>query len=440
MVGLGPRAPRAVLLLCAFLAWTAPAAHAAARSRSATLAATALTSSGYDAVDLSCRARHGHSALCTWSGVRGYATCAGTVAVRRRKPRRVAMRTPECTPVLFGFNTYTNDLTTGLQRALGVPVQRMFVRWSQVQRAPGVWDWSEYDTEYKVATTTGIRPLVVADDSPCWARTSGACSGGAIEGPPDAARDADWREFLRRLTERYPAALGIEIWNEPNLTSEWSLNPNPERYAQLLQQAYETIKATNPVMPVVSGGLLANDVEGVGSGGMGDRTFVQRLFAAGAGRFMDAFGVHPYPEARMPDGSQRWDPAIANQTVADLRGIIAAAGFPNMPVWITEVGESTGSQPGFPAAVTPQQQAADLVRILQDAVRTKAIPVVVIHTLGDTQSNALEQGFDNLSQPTTGISVFYNGVGSGFGVYDSDNKPKPAACAISRELGGTLAC
>lgn len=331
---------------------------------------------------------------------------------------------------LVGFNTYINGLTVGLARRVGATVQRTFVPWSAVEAVRGTWSWGETDRQYAAARRAGIRPLLVALYAPCWARPSSGCAP-QTNGPPDPAFDADWRDFARRLAARYPRALGIEIWNEPNLRQVFTPDADPVRYTQLLKDAYQAVKAVDPDMPVISGGLLAGDVEADSVAGKGDRTFLRGMLAAGAGRWMDAIGVHPYPSQRRPDGTQRWQAASALRTVRHLHAIAAAAGFGRLPVWITEVGESTATQPGFPPAVTPAQQARDLVAIIRAATRSRLVRVLVIHTLGDARPTP--------AQPATGDAA-YNGVNSGFGVFDADLHPKPAACAIGRELGGTLRC
>jgi hypothetical protein len=435
------RALLAVIVVCT--ATGAVIADAVTRPSARTLAERKLAADRYTDVALGCKAKN-HRTTCTWTGVREQSRCDGTVVVARKREkaraRVVRLSGTRCRPVLYGFNTYTNDRTVGLQQKTGSTVFRQIVPWDRVEPIENGWNWTEFDIEYETAIKAGFRPLIIATAAPCWARGSTDCAGSAITGPPDVAHDARWREYIRRLAARYPRALGIEIWNEPNLRSVWWPRPDPARFAELLAQAYATIKALDPKMMVISGGLLAHGSEGVGQGGMGDLTFMRGMMQAGAGTNMDALGVHPYPLETTPDGKpSRWNPDVAVRTMGQLRGIAAEFGV-KKPIWITEVGESTATQAGFPAAITPDEQARDLKNLMRYAVLARDIDVVIIHTLGDAPRDAGQNLIDNALQPAIGISIFYNGVNSGFGVFDSADRPKPAACVLSRALGGTLHC
>jgi hypothetical protein len=434
----------ATVCICALCcAGAADAATKAARPSGRTIAKRKLASEGYTSVALRCKTK-GSRTRCSWTGLRTQSRCDGRVIVARKTPhtraRAAQMDATNCRPVLYGFNTYTNDRTVGLQRKTGATVRRILVPWYAVQPGPGIWNWGDFDQQYSKALESGLQPLIIASEAPCWARPRSGCLAPAISGPPDPDHDRDWQAYIKALADRYPNAIGIEIWNEPNLTQVWWPKPDPARYAQLLTQAYRVIKQERPEITVVSGGLLAHANAGESASGMGDLTFLQGMLAAGAGDAMDAFGVHPYPQETTPDGKPgRWNPGMAVLTLRRWREIAAQHGV-SKPLWITEIGESTASQSGFPAAVTPDDQGRDLEHIMLDAVQARDIDVVIIHTLGDAPRDAGQQGVDNLLQPLAGVSLFYNGVNSGFGVFDAADRPKPAACVLSRALGGTLSC
>ncbi|HEX6388864.1 MAG TPA: hypothetical protein VFZ89_05450 [Solirubrobacteraceae bacterium] len=421
----------------------AEAATKAKRPSGRTVAKRKLAREGFTSVALSCKTKKTRT-RCSWTGLRHQSRCDGRVVVapksRTTRARAAQMDATRCRPVLYGFNTYTNERTVGLQQKTGANVRRIIVPWYSVQPGPGVWNWHDYDEQYRKALEAGFKPIIIATEAPCWARPRSGCLAPAIGGPPDPERDGDWRTYVKAVADRYPQALAIEIWNEPNLSQVWWPKPDPARYTQLLTQAYGVIKQSHPDLPVISGGLLSHGMTGEGPSGMGDLTFLRGMLAAGAGNAMDGLGVHPYPQENTPEGrAVRWNPGMAVVTLRKWRAIAAEHGV-SKPLWITEIGESTSSQAGFPAAVTPDEQARDLEKIMLDAVQARDIEVVVIHTLGDAPRDAGQQGLDNLLQPATGISIFYNGVNSGFGVFDSADRPKPAACVLSRALGGTLNC
>ena len=316
-------------------------------------------------------------------------------------------------PLTVGFNDAAGPSSYPLQAKLGIPVRRMLVGWNQVQPTSDKWDWSQTDAGYSDLLADGLRPLLVAMAPPCWAHPSDPCDGVDLGiTPQDPAYDGDWSEFLRRLASRYPDAVGIEIWNEQNLAQGFLPTPDPTRYTELLQDAYVAIKSVDPSMPVISGGLFVSPVSG--PGGIGDAQFLQGMYDAGAKGYMDGIGIHIYPTA----GTTAGDVEEMENELNALRAVRDAAGDATTPIWITEMGIST-------ASASPSDQASDLVGLVQQAALDADVPVAILHRLID---------------PPLTSSTTYAGSEPGYGVFDSDGNPKPAACALSALLGGTLSC
>jgi hypothetical protein len=322
-------------------------------------------------------------------------------------------------PIQFGFNEDAVPGSFELQAELGMRVIRFKVPWSSVEPRPGRWDFAHYDALYDQLRAAGLRPLLLAAGAPCWAR-----AGAAPCGIPAPAFDADWAEYLRHLAARYPDAIGIEIWNEENAVQFFPPRPNPARYTELLSAAYRAVKSVDPEMPVVSGGLLP--ARTTGRYAVGDAQFLRGMYAAGADGSMDAIGAHPYPLAAAPGGGTRYDLRAMEQNLQRLRTVRDAVGQSSTPIWITEVGVSTASAGGFPPGVTGTQQANALLAMLREAGQDPDVRVILIHRLIGP-SPAPEAGPHGLLE-------------SGFGVFQPDGTPKPAACALSVEFGGSLSC
>jgi hypothetical protein len=109
-----------------------------------------------------------------------------------------------------------------------------------------------------------------------------------------------------------------EVWNEPNEATFWQ--STPERYVRLLQAAYEGVKRGDPDAVVVGGSISGADL-----------VYLRKLFALGAGRWMDAVSVHPYSWGWTPESSLLLD---------ELRGMALAVRSEGLPggLWITEIG------------------------------------------------------------------------------------------------------
>jgi polysaccharide biosynthesis protein PslG len=320
----------------------------------------------------------------------------------------------------FGFNDYPDPQSVRLQTETGMPLRRFKVPWSDVEAVRGSWNWSLYDAQYGRIIRAGLRPLLVAIGAPCWTRPGRPCSPG----PPDPQYGPEWSQYVHRLTARY-SAVGVEVWNEPNIVPMWPPYPDPARFAALLDLAYRAVKGVNPELPVVSGGLFSTNRSG--SYGIADSSFLAGLYRAGAGDEMDAIGAHPYPRigGDVSGGRPRYDLAATEQALNRLRSVRNAAGHPRTPIWITEVGVSTASAPGFPPAATELQQAGLLQALVRVAQRDSDVRVEIIHRLIDTSR----------AQAGGPLGVF----DSGFGVFDSSGRPKLSACVLSRIFGGSLA-
>ena len=441
----------------------------------ATAALRQLTRNGYRHIHMICTGR-GDRVSCRWQGDRGRQRCRGvatavhrkrrltTIAIRHRicsaatstparpgtkhvsapplatktspKPPPVAQPAParsapaganESDPEL-GFNTYTTARTVAEQRELGATVSRLFVDWALIEPSPGQWDWQSTDKAYSAMVAAGLTPLVVVYTAPCWARPRTDCSNAAFTGPPDPPYDDQWSAFVRAAAARYSAAVGVEVWNEPNLDQSFLPRANPTRFAELLAAAYHAIKSANAAMPVVSGGLLLSPaIAGTGqvTGGYGAPQFLAAMYAAGARSAMDALAVHIYPSDYVAGMPSRWDPTAMQAWLKLIGPARAAAGATGQPMWITEMGISTSTQAGWPAASTPSEQASDLGAMLAIARATPDIPYVIVHSLEDQ---------------TPGYDDPYNAINTGWGVFTDTGVAKPAACVISTAFHGSLSC
>jgi hypothetical protein len=356
---------------------------------------------------------------------------------RPRKRRPAPRPTPR--PLLFGFNTYTTTTTIAKQAELGARTTRMFVDWEQLEPVPGVFEWSAFDAQYKALLAAGIRPLIVADTAPCWAEKATGCNP-AYTSPPAPAFDSAWQTYVRDLAVRYPRAVGIEVWNEPNLASQWYPKPDPQRYTQLLEEAYTTVKAAAPALPVISGGIAMGDGSGFAAGGEGSPTFLAALLADGARRWMDALAIHVYPTDTLAGGRTAWDPAAMSRWLAQVKNAAAAAKLTEPPIWVTEMGVSTTTQPGFPPAVSAAQQSADLSAMVGLARADSHVRTVIVDSLQDADPDLATDLLGDVLGSVVGDDVFYGQIAEGLGVFTITWRPKPAACTLSVLFKGSLRC
>jgi len=299
----------------------------------------------------------------------------------------------------------------GLVKGIGASSHQFWVHWDTVEPNPPVngvhtYNWAAYDQMYQADVARGIKPMITVQSSPYWTWRPGLTVTWGPEHPPSAEHYADWRAFLAALVKRYPKAIGVQIWNEPNLHYFWGMGDplepvSPALYTDLLKQAYLAIKSARWGMPVIGGAINNN---GINAGGMMSQAdFTEGIFAAGAGRYMDGISVHPYPG---PYDLQNFDSSLSQ-----LRATMRSYGF-RKPIWITEVGvTSTGWEP-----VTEARQAEVTSEIYRRVMAMSDVAALYVHTLTEvTQDPRSDQMGYALVRGT--------GVGSTF-------EPKPVYTAL----------
>jgi hypothetical protein len=348
--------------------------------------------------------------------------CSGAAAVvlRARRVRvrrsrvRCGLRVAAVDP-MFGFND--NSVLAGragaddvarLAEGTGAGILRMTFDWRHAEPARGVYDFGPYDAIYNAALKRGIHPLFILLWAPPWATDSLLGCGGDCRQPPSPRFDGDWRGIAGMLAKRYPKLAGIEIWNEPNEKTFWRPQPDPARYADLLAQAHDAIKAVNPSMRVL-GGAVANRAQGI-DGNVASAQFVRSLYDHGARGKMDGLSLHPYePGANVGD---------VLSDVDAIRSVRDQAGDRGTPLWVTEIGLSTSGPDGAPLHVDENGQAGRLVDVFRALRSAPGVQAVLVHTLidpGDAHDPANTE--------------------AGFGIVRGDLSVKPAYCPLARAVG-----
>jgi beta-xylosidase len=111
------------------------------------------------------------------------------------------------------------------------------------------------------------------------------------------------------------------IWNEPNNKSHWDpeIDPDWSRFGEMAKLAGQAIRAENPRLPRVLGGMSPIDP-----------LFVQRLAGYGVLDHVDAVAVHGFP--------LDWNLWQLDEWPAKIDEIRAVT---DKPVWVSEVGVST---------------------------------------------------------------------------------------------------
>lgn len=315
---------------------------------------------------------------------------------------------------LVGQLTIAEDLR--FHEIAGSSFIRVALDWGAVERTPGRFDFARSDEIYCAASKKGLATLFHVTGIPLWAVPVDGkpCSrAAACVQPPAAERLDALTEFAAIAAARYPAALGFEAWNEPNLPIFWP-DPDPAAYVEVLGSIYKGVKAGAPETPVLAGSVSNQEADDPTSGALALDTFLEGMVRAGGAEFVDALSIHLYPIGSLGSAQDRFTPQLA-----------AARPFASaldVPIWVTETGVTTESG-AFSPPVSEEVQAAELMRIYELLESVPEVEYVGFHTLLDPNAAVLG--------------------GPGFGWFATQGptsaRPKPVVCEF-RELSGLEGC
>jgi beta-galactosidase len=165
----------------------------------------------------------------------------------------------------------------GVAAADGLNVFRHWFMWAAIERAPGRYDWSDYDRQMDLAAENGIRTIIaeLTHTVPDWAMrkfaharqlrgdgtplpsiigVSSATGGFANNGGGAGALTMNCPEvkeaagaFLTALATRYrdhPGIWGYDVWNETNYSAAVDYNPYTKAaFRDWLKAKYATLDA-----------------------------------------------------------------------------------------------------------------------------------------------------------------------------------------------------
>jgi hypothetical protein len=261
-----------------------------------------------------------------------------------------------------------------LLRAAGVSWIRQELPWEQIEPLArgqtadpkfGESTWAKFDDIVDRARALGLNVLLRLDTSPRWALPADAPDG--LSPPVD---DTDYWDFVSQVAARYRGRVAAyQIWNEPNLNTEWGRRPpDAAAYARLLRGASERIRSVDPSARVVMAALAPTLTES--SDALNELLYLQQLYDAGARGTFDVLAVQAYGLRGGPDDPRldRSDVTFSRPVLA--RQLMARNGDSATPVWATEMGWNV-NPPSFLeqrfGRVTPSLQARYSVRAFERA-------------------------------------------------------------------------
>lgn len=229
-----------------------------------------------------------------------------------------------------------NETDFNLIQAAGFKKVRLDILWSEVEKQPGIYDFSKYDWIIGQLQRRGIQPMAILGlGNPLYAK------GLTIQ--PGTTQKAFERYAVATVDHFKGKNFIWELVNEPNHTYFWQPQPNPDEYMSLARALLPVLKAIDP-----SGFIAAPSVAGV------PLDFLTRCFQLGLLSLVDGVTIHPYqafPTNKLPENFA--------EKYAQAKSLMQAYMPPgkDIPLLIGEWGYSTAL-----GEVDEQTQANFLVR------------------------------------------------------------------------------
>jgi hypothetical protein len=310
-------------------------------------------------------------------------------------------------PLLYGVNVVWGDNGTTanwdkdngakarrlaqLLKAAGATNTRISIRWGDVERTRGKYDWRATDRFVNFVSGLGVTPICMVTGSPDWAvdRSPAVLKLFADRGvanltamrPPEQSYHTDLGRFAHALVQRYKDKIKHwEFWSEPDAQGMPSVvksaagapadihfGADPKLYANLLRIFTSNARRADPAARVAVGGLRVQT-----------SVFLSELYAGGAKPYFDAVALHPYSERDV----------IAMPWIDLCRSVVLRNGDAQKNFWLTEWGwPTTAPAAGRSSGLTELHQAR-LIRESMAAMRDRPyITQASYQSLNDWRQN-----------------------------------------------------
>jgi hypothetical protein len=245
------------------------------------------------------------------------------------------------------------DLDRMGQARLGL--YRARFREDEVLVADSFTNWSRLDNLARAAALNGVALQPVLINMPLDAYTP----------PKTDAERARFAEFAAAAVQRYGPdgsfwatcdcpkrpAMVWEVWNEPNIAPFWDF-PSPADYGALLKETAAALRAADPAVRVLFGGLAYPSTPSATK--LEPNGFLRDVIAAVGADHFDALALHNY----RPNPGRAVNTLIAG-TVATLKTYAGTTsdGASRKQVWLNEFGRPT--LPDDPATPEDEQAASE---------------------------------------------------------------------------------
>lgn len=240
-------------------------------------------------------------------------------------------------------------------KAAGFGIVRFDMRWEEVEKTQGVYNWKAFDRFITLLHDRRLRGMAIlqGENEAYTKKVALPPSSGLgklrLPAAPVSAKEVEaFAKFAATAAARYAGKdILWEIWNEPDVALFWPPKPDAKAFANLASATCQAMRETVPQATIIGPGLahLPGQLDKVRPG------FVGTLLSSPAASCFNALSVHPY---RQNDET----PETAQGDYERLRAFISAYTSPPdkpLPVISSEWGYTT-------LKISAEQQAAYALR------------------------------------------------------------------------------
>ncbi len=316
------------------------------------------------------------------SAAAGISLSGATAAPNSNQPRLIPFT--DVNP--YGVNIFLQDevedykkeLTMQQVSDLGAGWVKQQFPWDELEFSKGKFfdeknnkdAWQKFDQIVALAEKYHLRIIARLDRAPAWARPPGSSPGA----PPSNL--SDYADFVAAFIKHYRGRINfIQVWNEPNLTSEWDTGKpvDPAAYAALLKAAYQRVKQVDPNVVVLAAPLAMTTEQTSLRGNMEDISYLSGMYAAGAAPYFDILAANGYGLNDPPDKRAAFD-RLNFGRASLMRAVMAQNHDELKPVWFDEYGWNAAPDSIPPdqriwGQVSREQQATYTVQGIEGAAR-----------------------------------------------------------------------
>jgi polysaccharide biosynthesis protein PslG len=283
-----------------------------------------------------------------------FATSADAAKRKRKVPYGffAAVLAPEMRPLALPPGGL--DREAARMARSGVESARVTFEWRELEPSRGSFSFEQLDGVVNALARRRISVIVNVTATPQWACQQ-PLDPECWRSPP--ADPGVYAELMRRLVLRYRGRVRYwQIWNEQSAPWHWAPRPFAPSYTQLLKGAYTAIHRADRRAKVIAGSLI-------NAGSYDQWDAVRDLYRAGARRYFDVVGVHPFTNA---PSSVRRTVAQVVYVVRRVRAQMRRYHDRRKPIFVTEMtwpaarGRVPTSDPVYWISSTPRGQAQRL--------------------------------------------------------------------------------